>query len=103
MKPASISRWNLPDTPDPLSFVIALIENVVLVDVLLGPVAFAVFDVVFAPDQKLADHVPSFARHDSLTEVEMEFHCVAAGPARHQEEALPRARGKARIGLRSQL
>ena len=59
----------------------------------------SVVDVVFAADQKWADHVTAFAGHDSLMKAQMQFHRVSARPMGHQEETLPGARGKSRVGL----
>src|SRR5262249_39260209 len=70
---------NLPGAPDALSFVVALVEDVVLTDVLLGPVALAVRDVVTPIDEKLADPVAPFALHAAAGEDEAKVHHVLAG------------------------
>ena len=52
MKTPSPRRRNLPETPNPLAFVVALIGHVMKADVPLGPVTLAVFEAVFTANQE---------------------------------------------------
>ena len=99
IKPPSPTRWNFPDTPDTLPLVITLVGHIVPANVLLGPVASSIVDLILAADEKCTDPVSSFARHDSLPKSQVQFHHMPAGPVGHQEKALPGAGGKSSIGL----
>src|SRR6185437_5164825 len=90
---------DLPEAPDALPLVEALVGHVVLADVALGPVALAVVEVVLPADQERADPVASLAGHGPLAEAQVQLHLMAAGPVLHQEEPGPRAGREPRIGL----
>src|SRR5262249_30772921 len=96
VKAASESvRDDLPNSPNPFTFVETFIKDVVLLDVFLSPVAFAVVDTILAPDNELSHPVSSFARHFSLAKGEQELHHVLSRNRGLQKIARPFAAGKA--------
>src|SRR5262249_13899688 len=73
---------NLPATPDAFAFVKALIEDVVFADVALGPVTFAVRQVIATTDDEGADPIAALAGHAASAKRELQLHQMAAGKSR---------------------
>src|SRR5262249_60044952 len=80
---------NLPGTPDALALVETLIEDVVLGEVTLRPVATAVGHIITAPDDEMADVITAFAGHATLGKGEVKLHLMAAGNGWLKEETGP--------------
>src|SRR5262249_46642703 len=90
---------NLPRTPDALPFIEAAIEDVVLADVLLLPVARAVFQLVGPIDDELADPITACAGDGAVGEVQLHLHQMPAGDQLLQEKAGPGAGWETWIGF----
>src|SRR5205823_2282301 len=90
---------DLPHAPDAFPFIEALVEDVVLAEIALGPVALAVLHVVAAAHHELADPIAAIASHGAVSERQPQFHQVPAGHEPLQEEAGPRPAGETWIGF----
>src|SRR5262249_34050356 len=90
---------NFPDAPDAFALVETLVEDVVLAEVALGPVALAVPDAVATADEEAPDPVAPLALDDAAAKGEAQLREVAPGGEPLQEIARPGPAREARVGL----
>src|SRR6266404_4997112 len=92
-------RWDFPDSPNTLAFVVALVEDIVLPHVALGPVTFAIGEEIRPAHDEIAYVVPASAGHLSLLKGEVQLHQMTPRDSRLKKIAGPRAAGEAGIGF----
>src|SRR5207245_1362799 len=85
--------------PDAFAFVEAVVENVVLAEVALGPMAMSGSNFVAAADREFADPIAALAGHDAVLKSQVQLHAVLAGNLRLEEEAGPGPAGIVRVGF----
>jgi hypothetical protein len=96
MKAASPQGSDFPHPPNAFAFVIALVENIVLADVTLCPITFAVLNLIFAFHDEFSDAIAALTGEDALAKGQIHFHRMSTGL---NEIPGPRPAGKAGIGF----
>src|SRR5258706_3454321 len=67
---------DFPRAPDPFAFAKAPVENIVLAEIALGPVALEIRGIIAAFDEKWADVIRAVAVQGAICKRELKFHSM---------------------------